>query len=113
LIKKYIYTQTENQLQFSDAIFTFQAQLSQNGKHRIVGYQRQQRIHLPSKNNQMKVSQKTGSETNIAFGHGMIPSNLIIEKCILPYIEGKKQNVTKLVCLNSQYSQNSRHKVPR
>ena len=33
-----IYTQTDDQPQLSDAIFIFLAQLSQNGKQRIVGY---------------------------------------------------------------------------
>lgn len=38
----YIYTQTDHQPQLSDSIFIF----SQNGQHRIVGYQRQRRINL-------------------------------------------------------------------
>ncbi len=44
--QKYTFTQTNHQTQFSDAIFIFLAQQSRNGTHRIVGYQRQRRIHL-------------------------------------------------------------------
>ncbi len=43
--QKYTFTQTNHQMQFSDAIFIFLAQQSRNGTHRIVGYQRQRRIH--------------------------------------------------------------------
>jgi len=48
----YIYTQTDHQPQLSNAIFIC---LSQNGKPRIVGYLKQQIIHmLPSKIHQMR-----------------------------------------------------------
>jgi len=64
----YFYTKTDDQPPLSDSIFIFLAQLSQNWKHRIVGYQSQWRISLlPSKIDQMKVAQETESETNIAF----------------------------------------------
>ncbi len=42
--QKYTFTQTDNQTQLSDLYFL--AQPSRNGTHRIVGYQRQRRIHL-------------------------------------------------------------------
>ncbi len=57
----------------------FLAQPSRNGTHRIVGYQRQRRIHLCMMHaceNQMKVSHETESEANFGFRRALMPSYL-------------------------------------
>ncbi len=53
----------------------FLAQPSWNGMHRIVGYQRQRRIHLCCID-EMMVSHETGSEANFGFGRALMPSYL-------------------------------------
>jgi len=72
----YMYTQTDDQSQLSDAIFIFLAVTEWKAQDSGMSKAMKDRSTLPSKIYQIKVNQETGSETNIAFGCAPMPSDL-------------------------------------